>query len=126
MLQGLGKPKNTPGNKRRYIRFKTLGGIRAFASGKKRELQGQSTLINISEGGLQFYSAESVEKDTLLDIHIDILEFHSSIAVGAKVMWAQAATEEPGCYFVGVQFVDLDAQERGLLRRLQTENQPGA
>ena len=115
----MSKTSFTPGqkDKRRHPRFKSHRVIRAVGP-HGREIQGQSALINMSEGGLLFYSVEEVTADTHIEITIDIPEFHSSIRVGARVSWVQSATERPGAYFVGVQFEELAEPHRSMIKKI--------
>lgn len=104
-------------DKRQFPRFKSYRVIRAIGP-HGREIQGDSALINMSEGGLLFYSVEQVRADTHIEMNIDIPEFHSSIRVGARVTWVQAATERPGAYFVGVEFEELAEPQRTMIKKL--------
>lgn len=104
-------------DKRQHPRFKSYRVIRAIGP-HGREIQGESALINISEGGLLFYSVEEVKASTHIEMNIDIPEFHSSIRVGARVTWVQRATERPGAYFVGVQFEELAEPHRSMIKKL--------
>lgn len=106
-------------DKRQYPRFKSYRVIRAIGP-HGREIQTDSALINMSEGGLLFYSVEAVKADTYIEMNIDIPEFHSSIRVGAKVTWVQNATERPGSYFVGVQFEELAEPHRSMIKKLNS------
>lgn len=104
-------------DKRQYPRFKSYRVIRAIGP-HGREIQTDSALINMSEGGLLFYSVEAVKADAHIELNIDIPEFHSSIRVGAKVTWVQSATERPGSYFVGVRFEELAEPHRSMIKKL--------
>ena len=104
-------------DKRKHPRFKSYRVIRAVGP-HGREIQGESALINMSEGGLLFYSIEEVRAEAHIEMNIDIPEFHSSIRVGARVTWVQSATERPGAYFVGVQFEELAEPHRSMIKKL--------
>lgn len=106
-------------DKRQFPRFRSYRVIRAIGP-HGREIQGESALVNMSEGGLLFYSVEEVKADTHIAMHIEIPEFHSSIKVGAKVTWVQSATERPGAYFVGVQFEQLAEPHRSMIKKLNS------
>lgn len=114
-------PQSTHKDKRQHPRFKSYRVIRAIGP-HGREIQGESALINMSEGGLLFYSVEEVKADAHVEMNIDIPEFHSSIRVGAKVTWVQRATERPGAYFVGVRFEELAEPHRTLLKKLSASS----
>ena len=113
--------KKTIPEKRKYPRFKSYNVIRVVGPGV-REIQRESALVNMSEGGLLFYSAEEVKADTTIQIHIEIPDFHSSITVGAKVTWVQLAMEQANCYFVGAKFVDLREADKELIRQLRDKS----
>ena len=104
-------------DKRRHPRFGSYRVIRAIGP-HGREIQGESALINMSEGGLLFYSVEEVKAAAHIELSIDIPEFHSSIRVGARVSWVQPATERPGAYFVGVHFEELAEPHRSMIQKL--------
>ena len=113
------KTSNASGqkDKRQHRRFKSYRVIRAVGP-HGREIQGESALINMSEGGLLFYSVEEIKADTHIEITLDIPEFHSSIRVGARVSWVQRATERAGAYFVGVRFEELAEPHRSMIQKL--------
>lgn len=110
-------------DQRKHPRFKSYRVIRAIGP-HGREIQGESALINMSEGGLLFYSVQEVKAKTHIEMLIDIPEFHSSIRVGARVTWVQSATERPGDYFVGVQFEELAESQRSMIQKLRTAAKP--
>jgi len=104
-------------DQRRHARFKTTSFIRAFGP-RGNEIQSESALVNISEGGLLFYSTEELQPKSHIKINIEIPDFNSSIAVGGEVTWAQCAMERPGHHFVGVKFIEMDESHRGLIKKL--------
>ena len=105
-------------DQRFHPRFKSFNLIRAIVPGG-REIQRESSLNNISEGGLLFYSTENIEANSNIKIHIEIPEFNSSITVGGTVSWVQMAMERANCYFVGVRFIDLKDADKELIRKLK-------
>jgi c-di-GMP-binding flagellar brake protein YcgR len=105
-------------DKRQFPRFKSYRVIRAIGPHGREIQKDDSALINMSEGGMLFYSVEEVKADTHIEMHVEIPEFHSSIRIAAVVSWVQRATERPGEYFVGVQFEELPAPHRSMIQKL--------
>jgi len=114
-------PRSTS-EKRKFPRFRSYNVIRVVGP-RGREIQQDSAVVNISEGGLLFYSVEDVEPESIIKVHIEIPEFNCSITVGARVMWVQKAMEQPNCYFVGTKFIDLRDADRELIRKLHGKSE---
>ena len=109
--------KSSHKEKRQHPRFRVYNIIRVIGP-SGREIQSDSALVNISEGGLLFYSTEEVDKNSRVQIHMDIPEFNSSLSVFGKVRWAQKAVDRAESHFVGIQFMDIHETDKDLISRL--------
>jgi len=116
--------KDRPGSRdqRRHVRFESAGVLRVQKPGGNEIQEGENALVNISEGGLLFYSAKEVKPGDEIQVHMEIPEFNSSISVRATTMWVQRSMEREDNFFVGVEFKGLKEPERGLIRKLKDQS----
>ena len=113
------KKAKTPGSERRqFPRFKSYDILQIIRGGHE-PIVGNPKLVNVSEGGLCFYSNEPAKKGERIKLHLNIAEFKSSVTTFGRVAWNQASTEHPSAFFTGVEFVELKETDRDILRRLE-------
>lgn len=89
---------------------------------KGKETQLENGLVNISEGGLLFYSKEALAQGLSLEVHLDFPTFHSSIEVGGRVMWAQRATQKANAYFIGIEFIGIEDADQELIAEIRKKD----
>ena len=113
-------PKTKPrgAERRRFTRFKSYNILQVIRRNDE-PVTDAPKLVNISEGGLCFYSTDELRIGERIRIRIGISEFRSSVTTGARVVWNQISTEHTGAHFMGAEFVGLKESDRDILRRLE-------
>lgn len=110
-----------PRERRRFPRFRSYNILR-LEDHSGNPIENNSTLVNMSEGGLCFYCDDALKPRDRVRINVQISEFHCAVETYARVIWTQPATEHAGTFFTGVEFVGLDESDRDVIRRLQKAN----
>lgn len=75
-----------------------------------------ANLSNLSETGLQFFSAHSIKPGCLLKMVINFPEAERQIPVTGKVAWQTRIRGSEGAYRTGVAFVSMNFEDRELIR----------
>ena len=109
----------TGAERRQHPRFKTQNILQIARAGSHEAIERAPKLIDVSEGGLRFYSNESLKKGERIRVTIGIREFNSSVSAFARVVWTQASTEHRGASFAGAEFVGMKETDKDMIRRLE-------
>ena len=112
-------PVKRAAERRKYARFKSYDLLELLDPTTGAPFHKNTTLVNISEGGLQFYSGDVMRSKERVRLKIEIGEFNSTVTCYGRVVWCQKSTEHPGAFFTGVEFVGLGENDRDILRRLE-------
>ena len=108
-------------DKRSKLRAKSLDLVKTIPQGGG---QGQlSNLINLSETGLQFFSKQKVEPDTILQIMVNLSEKKAELVVKGKVVWTRPSKTGVKGFYTGVCFVDVDDKTKSLIHEFVHEEQ---
>ncbi len=113
------KKKSQAAERRQFPRFKSCNILQVARRGSHEAIEKSPKLIDMSEGGLRFYSNEPLKKGERVRVSIGIPEFNSSVTTFARVVWIQASTEHTGAGFAGVEFVGIKETDRETIRRLE-------
>ena len=100
---------------KRPIKFKVKG----------RDIFVGHLALDLSEGGLRFYSAEFIPLNTVMMVQIQLEEYGRVIELEGRVAWARANPVSDK-YQLGLEFADSMALKRALIgahiRSVQKEN----
>lgn len=103
--------------KRKYPRFKTFSVIKIINDNGGSVSDAHLTLVNISEGGLCFYSSDQMKAKDRIRLNVEIPELNSSVTVHTRIVWSQPSLEHPLFYLSGGEFIDIGETDRDILRR---------
>ena len=109
--------------RRKSLRAKSSNLIKSttYTGNAKEQI---SNLIDISEGGLQFFSKERIEPDTVLKITVNMAEKKKQVPIITKVMWTRPEKKGQGTgYEVGVSFLEIDPKDRDLINDFVKQHQ---
>lgn len=115
----MGKPRGRSVERREFARFKTFSILEVVRANTREPIENDPKLVDMSEGGLCFYSNGPLKKGERIRVNIGIPGFNSSVSAYARVIWAQSSTEHSGANFTGVEFVGMKESDREMIRRLE-------
>jgi c-di-GMP-binding flagellar brake protein YcgR len=116
-LFNLGKAQNfnkiINEERRKHPRASVFNLVRYIPKGNalKEEI---SNLMNLSEGGLQFFSKHEIEAGTILGMQIHMAA-GKEIHLAGKVVWVRHDESGKNGYQIGVSFMEMDDKHRAFI-----------
>ena len=75
--------------------------------------------VNVSEGGILVQLGRRVEPKTILRVRLALEAFDEVIEGTAEVRWCGASSREPGTYFAGLRFKEIDPSCAGRIKKMR-------
>lgn len=83
----------------------------------KRKIEQAAKTINLSAGGLMFFSDKPIAVNSILELTIELPNDDNTIVCLAKVLRSLESAEEPGRWEIGVCFLDMISIDRARLNK---------
>ena len=110
MLNKLFAKKTRAKNSRRYKRFRVSYLVKYQVKGKEQPRI--TNVVDLSAGGLRFWSPENLPESSVLNLSIYIPPLARSVDAWAQVLRVRRAKAGGMAYYVAVSFMDLKAEDR--------------
>lgn len=75
--------------------------------------------VNLSEGGILVQLGRRVEPKTIVRIRLALDAFDEVIEGTAEVRWCGASSREPGTYYAGLRFKEIDPSCAGRIKKMR-------
>jgi len=75
--------------------------------------------VNLSEGGILVQVRRFLEPKTVVRIRLALEAFDEVIEGTAEVRWCGASSREPGTYFAGLRFKQIDPSSAGRIKKMR-------
>lgn len=98
-------------NRRKYPR---LNGCVEYSILNEVDAKKTTDTKNISAGGVAFFAKDKLEVNTILSLSIGLPDM-SDFQAKARVVWCAGVQPSPGsevCYELGIEFVEIDENDR--------------
>jgi c-di-GMP-binding flagellar brake protein YcgR len=110
MLKTLFGKKGRTKNTRQYKRFRAAYLVKYQVKGKEEPRI--TNIVDMSAGGIRFWSPEQLPESSILNLSIYIPPLERSIQAWAQVLRVRRAKEGGLLYYVAVSFVDLKPEDK--------------
>lgn len=110
--------KNLPEERRRFLRVKKTFPLNFNVRGKMEVYEAQT--FDISLGGIGFFSPLKLKLKDIIYIRMKIPGFDESMVIRGIVRWKKEF--EDGRFFVGVEFFNIEEEEKNIILKALREN----
>jgi hypothetical protein len=111
--------------RRKHPRFQVSGAKLGYDNSKlfgyNTPLTSSYPVINLSLGGLQFFSTKYLKTDTVIDLRIDCPAFVNPLIGRAKTIWYRRFQKQKGHYAVGLKWIKMNKLTKNQIKELAND-----